>query len=464
MNNNSWNHRQSTLQAALASSTSIPSQSLLASTTNPEGLQGLLSLLKHNQDGGGNLADLITLLVNNNNSNNNINSNNPTNNINSNTIHAAAAQHNPFNMVQSHHHPTQPHPSLPLLHPSLMPMSSFHSVATTSHHPSPSLLPQVPSMGDHQLNISSSNSGSLHFGVPTQSQDDFLRNASNRELEAMIQHLQKKVGPHQSLSNPLGDAAAAAEAVMASTTTATATASRPVSQTDHHAVTAASSSPSVDSKPSSKHSKHPATVPSSHGTGTSGKKSTTTTTTNNNHNNHAKVVAGPNMAPPPQPIAGRTKGKEILLYRDIDEFYLTEYQCLLRQQIELFEATNEDLQASAQGRNSPIQIGQVGIRCKYCATVPIKCRSRGAVYFPRSIDGIYQVAQNLTKIHLCGSCTRVPQNLRKKLAELSTVNKRASGGKRYWIERVREIGIYEDGKAIRFKKDTSSASSSSASS
>jgi hypothetical protein len=158
--------------------------------------------------------------------------------------------------------------------------------------------------------------------------------------------------------------------------------------------------------------------------------------------------------PAPKPIlAGTTSDKQILLYRDIDDFYLTEYQCVLRQQIELFEATMDDVQASAQGRNSPIEVGQVGIRCKYCSMLPLKCRTRGAVYFPRSIDGIYQVAQNLTKIHLCQGCNRVPENLRKKLTELSKVNKRASGGKRYWNERVRELGVYEDGKGIRFKRE-----------
>jgi len=163
-----------------------------------------------------------------------------------------------------------------------------------------------------------------------------------------------------------------------------------------------------------------------------------------------KVMPAPQVV-----IAGTTADKQILLYRDIDDFYLTEYQCLLRQQIELFEATTSDVQASAQGRNSPIEEGQVGIRCIHCSMLHIKCRSRGAVYFPRSIDGIYQVAQNLTKIHLCGGCNRVPESLRKKLTELSKVNKRASGGKRYWNERVRELGIYEDGKGIRFKKASS---------
>jgi hypothetical protein len=192
----------------------------------------------------------------------------------------------------------------------------------------------------------------------------------------------------------------------------------------------------------------------------SGLSGTTATVAKKKNGNNSKKTSPPPFKP--AKAANFEGGKT--LYRDIDDFYLTEYQCLLRQQIELFEATTSDVQASAQGRNSPIKVGQVGIRCVHCKMLHVKCRARGAVYFPRSIDGIYQVAQNLTKIHLCSGCSRVPESLRKKLLDLSKVNKRASGGKRYWNERVRELGIYEDGKELRFtvKKPTASSSTTAA--
>lgn len=304
------------------------------------------------------------------------------------------------------HVQAQPHPSLSLLHQPMMAMTpAFHSSAPLpcDASPPPAASRQQAPMADPQ--------------------QEFLRSSSNQELEAMIRHLQNNLVPSTLLpSSAQGEA------------------SRVAPQTQHGTMWTTGESDygsSLDAKIQPKVRKSAATLPPS--------------ILKSSNAKHLKTAPSHSLAPPPQPVAGSTQGKEILLYRDIDEFYLTEYQCLLRQQIELFEATDEDLQASAQGRNSPIQIGQIGIRCKYCAAMPIKCRSRGAVYFPRSINGIYQVAQNLTKIHLCNSCTRVPENIRKKLTELSTVNKRASGGKRYWIERVREIGIYEDGKAIRFK-------------
>jgi hypothetical protein len=48
----------------------------------------------------------------------------------------------------------------------------------------------------------------------------------------------------------------------------------------------------------------------------------------------------------------------IPLYLDHDENCLTAYQCFLRKQIELFEAGPDELQGTAQGRNTPLHPGQ----------------------------------------------------------------------------------------------------------
>ena len=78
-----------------------------------------------------------------------------------------------------------------------------------------------------------------------------------------------------------------------------------------------------------------------------------------------------------------------------DEDNLSEYQCLIRSQIELFAAQVRDIECNAQGRNKPIVVGQVGIRCKACASIPPGRRPRGAVYFPAKLPGLYQAAQNM---------------------------------------------------------------------
>ncbi len=80
-----------------------------------------------------------------------------------------------------------------------------------------------------------------------------------------------------------------------------------------------------------------------------------------------------------------TPGRSISLYGKKDEENLSQYQCLARQQMELFEATSADAGNNAQGRNRPILPGQIGIRCKHCYKLPSKQRKTGSVYYPNKV-------------------------------------------------------------------------------
>jgi hypothetical protein len=44
-----------------------------------------------------------------------------------------------------------------------------------------------------------------------------------------------------------------------------------------------------------------------------------------------------------------------------------------------------DMDANAQGRNKPIVLGQVGIRCRHCAHLHPKKRKSSGVYFPSKV-------------------------------------------------------------------------------
>lgn len=148
---------------------------------------------------------------------------------------------------------------------------------------------------------------------------------------------------------------------------------------------------------------------------------------------------------------GLTNRPPVPVYLDYDEQTLTGYQCLLRKQLELFEAGPDEVRGSAQGRNTPISLGQVGIRCRHCASLPKAARNRGAVYYSKTIDGLYQVAQNMSKLHLCKTCHKIPEDTQRMLIKLQKVNNRASGGKEYWAEGLRVLGICEDGNILRFQ-------------
>lgn len=76
-----------------------------------------------------------------------------------------------------------------------------------------------------------------------------------------------------------------------------------------------------------------------------------------------------------------------------DKDSLSEYQCLVREQLELFTATRSDIEAKAQGRNKPIILGQIGVRCRHCAHLSPNLRTHGSTYYPERLDGIYQASQ-----------------------------------------------------------------------
>ena len=51
----------------------------------------------------------------------------------------------------------------------------------------------------------------------------------------------------------------------------------------------------------------------------------------------------------------------------------------------------EDLEAGAQGRNRPIVLGQVGIRCRHCAQLPHRQKQRAftkAYYKQKPLDDL----------------------------------------------------------------------------
>ena len=86
-------------------------------------------------------------------------------------------------------------------------------------------------------------------------------------------------------------------------------------------------------------------------------------------------------------VSNLTGRPAVILYINCDDDSLSEYQCMARKQIELFEAGCEEVESNAQGRNRPIVMGQVGIRCRHCTTQPSKLRARGAAYYPAKLPG-----------------------------------------------------------------------------
>ena len=140
---------------------------------------------------------------------------------------------------------------------------------------------------------------------------------------------------------------------------------------------------------------------------------------------------GPPMAATSIVQAAPERNRTHVLYLEMDDDNLSAYQCLVRKHIEIFEASEIDLKANAQGRNKPICLGQVGIRCRHCGFRYSKERAKGAVYFPSQLSGLYQTAQNMANSHLIKDCFDFPSEIREDLVRLREKKSSVGGGRRY---------------------------------
>uniref|UniRef100_A0A7S1VQN3 Uncharacterized protein n=1 Tax=Grammatophora oceanica TaxID=210454 RepID=A0A7S1VQN3_9STRA len=136
-----------------------------------------------------------------------------------------------------------------------------------------------------------------------------------------------------------------------------------------------------------------------------------------------------------------------------DDEHLSEYQILVRKQLEVFEAQPEDVESNTQGRKKQVTLGQVGIRCRHCASLTLRQRGRGAVYYPAKLQGVYQAAQNMASSHLCESCQCIDESIKLDLKQLRERRDTASGGKQYWADGARALGLYEAEDCLRLRRE-----------
>ncbi len=147
---------------------------------------------------------------------------------------------------------------------------------------------------------------------------------------------------------------------------------------------------------------------------------------------------------------------KLSLYVSSDDRKLNEYQIFLRQNIELFRATQNDIFRLTRGKNKPIVLHQVGIRCCHCSHVAAGRRKKGSTYFPSNLMGLYQAAQNLSVEHLqSGLCPELPPDVKERFSRYAS-GKRSSvsgAGKKYWAEAGRRMGLIDTDDGIRFASD-----------
>jgi len=155
------------------------------------------------------------------------------------------------------------------------------------------------------------------------------------------------------------------------------------------------------------------------------------------------IQAAPTIAPTPP------KKKPMTLAHPQDAYDLSPHQAYLRQNIEIFCANADECAMHTRGRNKPITAGQVGIRCRWCAHVPMDTRTKGSTYFPVVTMGLYQAAQNMSTAHLqCGLCPYMPESVRHRFKDLILTKVYTSaGGRKYWAETAKQLYPLKDTEA-----------------
>ena len=172
----------------------------------------------------------------------------------------------------------------------------------------------------------------------------------------------------------------------------------------------------------------------------------------------------------------------------IDAAHLSPAMCFLRQQIQIFTATEEDVAERRRigGTTKPPNVGRVGLRCKWCCDpssstttnnnaasggsggsstylAPAE-RSKGAVTYPKSIRIVHQSVRNFQRYHFF-SCAAIPDHVTEEFRRrqkqrgkqggekmgdaraaamaMAGVTAKKVDGKDYWIVACRDRGMVD---------------------
>lgn len=140
----------------------------------------------------------------------------------------------------------------------------------------------------------------------------------------------------------------------------------------------------------------------------------------------------------------------LALSTDDDENWLSEFLCFVRSQcIEVFSATREDV--ASRMNSKKVLLGQVGIRCRFCAHLPHRERTGRSSSFPSSISRIYQSLTMMLRDHFT-KCHAMPPAIQERYLSLkSNASQGATDSKKYWIESANSLGLVDSSDGIRFR-------------
>ena len=133
-----------------------------------------------------------------------------------------------------------------------------------------------------------------------------------------------------------------------------------------------------------------------------------------------------------------------LLSTPMDADSLSDRQCYVRSHfVELFISTADDVQARHSRGAQKLNMGQVGMRCAYCAKLKPRDRAERAVCYPSSISRIYQTVADMQRFHF-ECCIAIPPKVLHMYRTLKTTRPRGVGSPQsYWDRSAHEIGLMD---------------------
>lgn len=174
-------------------------------------------------------------------------------------------------------------------------------------------------------------------------------------------------------------------------------------------------------------------------------------------NEKSNTFSSPEQQQPGDHRTGRPY-RCIPMANENDTYYLSDYQKSIRSCMEFFEIDASEDHGGPKYRN--LVSHQIGIRCLFCKHRPKELRGKGATCFPTSISGIYQAAQNLTRLHFkSGECCDIPKERRDKIIEEKSKSQRRAGGMQYWMASSVSIGLYETGGKVFWRSSAENGES-----
>lgn len=139
--------------------------------------------------------------------------------------------------------------------------------------------------------------------------------------------------------------------------------------------------------------------------------------------------------------------KYLPLATDEDQNWLSEFHCFVRSTlVEVYLADKQDVMERKSSKS--VALGQVGIRCRFCAHLPSTDRASRSSAFPSSVSQIYQSFTMMVREHFA-RCPAIHSKERETFLALKGKSLQGDfNSKEYWKHSALKLGMVDGGDKI----------------